>query len=316
MVVCMLHAAFRAMLDDADALNDSLRRLRLPDPKISDSPVREIDLYPGGLDGELKRSPSPPSESKSRSPEVRIGTARRALMQEEGEADGMRSTLKTTSCAAHSLTKHASKELRGKLTRRRTNQNPLQNYDVTTILGVGSMGSVAQVRKRTSAIGRSARKGERDRAQRERQRCQACFTLPFIQYCWNGRRTTMADEGANFHDIEWKQAPSVDGTEETSSSLSSCKEMIFAMKTIHLNRFNDEDFVEELKNEIEILKTLDHPHIVRAIETYEHRKQLFVVMELCSGGDLYSRDPYTEEQAARITASILSAIAYMHSKNM
>jgi calcium-dependent protein kinase len=37
-------------------------------------------------------------------------------------------------------------------------------------------------------------------------------------------------------------------------------------------------------------------------------------MELCSGGDLYSRDPYTEEEAARITSSILSAIGYMHSK--
>jgi serine/threonine protein kinase len=39
-------------------------------------------------------------------------------------------------------------------------------------------------------------------------------------------------------------------------------------------------------------------------------------MELCSGGDLYSRDPYTEEQAARIVSSILSAIAYMHSRNI
>ena len=39
-------------------------------------------------------------------------------------------------------------------------------------------------------------------------------------------------------------------------------------------------------------------------------------MEECSGGDLYSRDPYTQDQAARIVASILSALQYMHSLNV
>lgn len=39
-------------------------------------------------------------------------------------------------------------------------------------------------------------------------------------------------------------------------------------------------------------------------------------MELCSGGDLYLRDPYTEEEAARIVSSILSAVAYMHRKKI
>ena len=48
------------------------------------------------------------------------------------------------------------------------------------------------------------------------------------------------------------------------------------------------------------------------METFEHRNQIFIVMELCQGGDLYSRDPYTEEEAARIIGSILSAISYMH----
>lgn len=37
-----------------------------------------------------------------------------------------------------------------------------------------------------------------------------------------------------------------------------------------------------------------------------------MVLELCSGGDLYSRDPYSEEEAAHICQSVLSAVAYMH----
>ena len=38
-----------------------------------------------------------------------------------------------------------------------------------------------------------------------------------------------------------------------------------------------------------------------------------MVMEECCGGDLYSREPYTEDQAARIICSTLSALQYMHS---
>ena len=39
-------------------------------------------------------------------------------------------------------------------------------------------------------------------------------------------------------------------------------------------------------------------------------------MEVCSGGDLYVRDPYTESEAARIVTSMLSAVAYMHSQGV
>lgn len=35
-------------------------------------------------------------------------------------------------------------------------------------------------------------------------------------------------------------------------------------------------------------------------------------MELCSGGDLYVRDPYSEADAQRIVRKLLSAVAYMH----
>jgi calcium-dependent protein kinase len=64
------------------------------------------------------------------------------------------------------------------------------------------------------------------------------------------------------------------------------------------------------------MKRFDHAHIVRPIETFENKGHLYMVMELCSGGDLYSRDPYTEAQAARIVGSIVNAVAYMHKHNV
>lgn len=110
-----------------------------------------------------------------------------------------------------------------------------------------------------------------------------------------------------------------DDNDDRISSSSSSRPAVhheYAMKSIHLSRVTDDTFVKELKNEIAILKKLDHPHIVRPLETYHYKHQIFIVMEHCSGGDLYSRDPYTEEEAARIISSMLSAVAYLHSNNV
>jgi len=48
------------------------------------------------------------------------------------------------------------------------------------------------------------------------------------------------------------------------------------------------------------------------METFEWHDRLYLVLEICSGGDLYTRDPYSEEQAAKIVRSLLSAVAYLH----
>lgn len=42
--------------------------------------------------------------------------------------------------------------------------------------------------------------------------------------------------------------------------------------------------LETLRNEIDLLRSLDHPNIVRAYESYEVGQDLHLVMELCGGG--------------------------------
>lgn len=42
--------------------------------------------------------------------------------------------------------------------------------------------------------------------------------------------------------------------------------------------------LETLRNEIDLLRSLDHPNIVRAYESYEVGQDLHLVMELCRGG--------------------------------
>jgi len=89
------------------------------------------------------------------------------------------------------------------------------------------------------------------------------------------------------------------------------KDTYYALKSIILDRCSSQEFRDELKNEVEILKSLDHPNIVRAIETFDYHNRLFIVLELCSGGDLYTRDPYTEADARRIITSLFKAVAYV-----
>ncbi|KAJ1613517.1 calcium/calmodulin-dependent protein kinase [Cryptosporidium canis] len=82
-------------------------------------------------------------------------------------------------------------------------------------------------------------------------------------------------------------------------------------------------FVEDadrFKQEIEIMKSLDHPNIIRLYETFEDNTDIYLVMELCTGGELFERvvhkRVFRESDAARIMKDVLSAVAYCHKLNV
>ncbi|KAL3932646.1 MAG: hypothetical protein SGBAC_010749 [Bacillariaceae sp.] len=72
----------------------------------------------------------------------------------------------------------------------------------------------------------------------------------------------------------------------------------------------------DLKLEAEILRECDHPNIVKLFEVAKVGKQLSLVMELCSGGPVLDRCPYTEKMASRVIRQVCSAVAYLHSKQI
>lgn len=95
----------------------------------------------------------------------------------------------------------------------------------------------------------------------------------------------------------------------------------YAMKSIILNRMKRE-LLEDLRNEIELLKQCDHPNIIKLYEYYEDEYRIYLVLELCTGGELYERladqstRHYGEKEAARLVSKMLSAICYCHRKNI
>ena len=58
-----------------------------------------------------------------------------------------------------------------------------------------------------------------------------------------------------------------------------------AVKIIHKNSFNN-TLIPELKNEINILKTLEHPGVIRLEDVHEDEDHLGIVMEYAEGGEL------------------------------
>merc|ERR1712032_368473 len=74
------------------------------------------------------------------------------------------------------------------------------------------------------------------------------------------------------------------------------------------------------KQEIAIMKMMDHPNIVKLFETFEDHRNIYLVMELCSGGELFDRiidaGHFTEVQAAILMQQILRAMFYMHENHI
>ena len=70
-------------------------------------------------------------------------------------------------------------------------------------------------------------------------------------------------------------------------------------------------------SEMNILKNLDHPHIVKLFEFYQDSKNYYLITEYLAGGELFTRiknlNHFSEKKAADVMKQILSAIVYCHS---
>ena len=59
-----------------------------------------------------------------------------------------------------------------------------------------------------------------------------------------------------------------------------------AVKVISKQNLNEVE-MNTLYNEINILKNLDHPNIVKIYEYFEDDKRFYIITEICTGGELF-----------------------------
>ncbi|XP_038993548.1 CDPK-related kinase 4-like isoform X2 [Hibiscus syriacus] len=76
--------------------------------------------------------------------------------------------------------------------------------------------------------------------------------------------------------------------------------------------------VEDVRREVKILKALSgHKHMIKFHDVFEDTNNVYIVMELCEGGELLDRilsrgGRYTEGDAKNIIVQILSVVAFCH----
>lgn len=83
---------------------------------------------------------------------------------------------------------------------------------------------------------------------------------------------------------------------------------------------DSEQEIKTMINEINVVKSLDHPNILKMYEFFEDENHFFLVFELCEGGELfdeiYARGNFTERETALLIRQVLSCISYCHKKNI
>jgi calcium-dependent protein kinase len=71
------------------------------------------------------------------------------------------------------------------------------------------------------------------------------------------------------------------------------------------------------KREVQFLRGLNHPNVIRFIAAYEDRKFLYIVSEKYGGGEVFDRilqqKRLCEADAASVMLQAFSAIDYIHS---
>jgi calcium-dependent protein kinase len=90
----------------------------------------------------------------------------------------------------------------------------------------------------------------------------------------------------------------------------------YAVKSIL--RANIKKDVKQLEEELEILRQVDHPNIIKFHETYIDHRYVHIVMELAEGGELFDKiiksERFSERRAANYMSKILGAIKHLHDK--
>ena len=95
----------------------------------------------------------------------------------------------------------------------------------------------------------------------------------------------------------------------------------FAVKIIDKRHLTGRELVG-LKYEIKILQTMKHRNIMQAVDVFEDRKRVKIVLELCEGGDLFDQmlemphKRLDEKRSAQITATCALALSHLHNNSV
>ena len=101
---------------------------------------------------------------------------------------------------------------------------------------------------------------------------------------------------------------------------NSAREIIRALKEISKEKMClNEENSEEIRNEISVLKSLDHPNIMKIYEFYEDKENMYLITEFCGGDAANIQDKYgvlPEFLVKYIMYQVFMAVAFFHANKI
>ncbi len=92
-----------------------------------------------------------------------------------------------------------------------------------------------------------------------------------------------------------------------------------AVKRIRKDQVEGDD-IKLLLREVQIMRNLNHPNILKLHEVFENDEEFSLVMELVTGKELFDKivekGQYGEREAANIVRQIVSAVEYLHANGI
>ena len=93
----------------------------------------------------------------------------------------------------------------------------------------------------------------------------------------------------------------------------------FAIKSIPKELSAKRGF-KTLQRELQIIRIVDHPNIIKLYEIFEDEKYVHIVTEMCYGGDLFDysllEGPLNEQETGIIMYKLFSGVNHLHALNI
>eukprot|EP00483_Globobulimina_turgida_P000478 UN00478 len=93
----------------------------------------------------------------------------------------------------------------------------------------------------------------------------------------------------------------------------------FAVKILNKYFLSDKELIG-LRNEIKILRKIAHKNIIKLIDVFDDGQNVFMVLELCNGKDLFDeivstkQKHFSEKKSAEIIHALSSGLQHLHEK--
>ena len=93
-----------------------------------------------------------------------------------------------------------------------------------------------------------------------------------------------------------------------------------AVKCISKNGELKQEDVDSLHEEVAVLRSVDHPNIVKLYDFFDEKRYYYMAIELMEGGELFERIVkktfYNEMDARGLVRILLDALAYLHHRGI